>query len=386
MYLLTNGLLEGVKELEGMTQFQKFGYIFVSFCFVVWLIFLFTGQSNSASNIAGAISFISLLVSIFNPFDRSTKNAPRRDGFNSEYFADDAYWTGNSQYRSNRDGFGTVALGITVVFFIATLVLAIYPLFQSWTERPNASDPTSLYLEFRDEALDKAVHQAMNIDEGLPIPLSQARNISVLNLSTYTNSITNLTGISGFTNLEELDIHNNNISNISDLKNLRSLRVLHIEKNSIKDLSPLKELTSLRELDLEDNKIKSIYPLRNLTDLTMLDVSRNNIGSIEAVKNMTELKQLYISYNRIKDISPIANLSKVYLLSMRDNNIENMDVLRYLPNLKILSICYNPLKSKDVILNLTGLDHLRIDAERFTGDEIEQLRNIANELIVEKEE
>lgn len=357
-----------------MTLLHKIGYIVVMLCFVAWLYLLFIGQSNIASNITGATSFVSLLLSIFNPFDGKTKDIGRRN---------DHYWNGDSEDDYSKKAFRSIALGLALFLLIASLGFAVYPIIQSLTETINTSDSTKPYVEFRDEALDRAVHQAMGIDEGQPILLSQARSVEVLNLTDYSNTINDLTGISCFSSLEELYIPNNNISNIADLKNIHSLRILHLEINSIKDLKPLKGLTSLRDLDLANNKIQNIDALRNLTGLRMLDVSKNNISSIGAVKNMTGLQKLYISYNKIKDISSIKNLSKAYYLSMRNNNIENMDVLIYLPNLKILSICYNPLKSQGVILGLEGLDHLRISNDQFTSDQIKQLESNVNELAIE---
>ena len=82
-------------------------------------------------------------------------------------------------------------------------------------------------------------------------------------------------------------------------------------------------------------------------------------------------------------LSGVIRLFCLLKSSMRDNNIENMDVLIYFPNLKNLSICYNPLKSQDVILSLTGLEHLRISANQFTGNQIEPLKSNINDLVID---
>ena len=116
-----------------MTLLQKIGYIIVILCFWVWLYLLFNGESNTASNITGATSFLSLLLSVFNPFDRKTKGTGRRDDYNWNGYSDDEY---------TKEAFRSIALGLALVLFIAALGLAVYPKIQSLMETKNIPDST----------------------------------------------------------------------------------------------------------------------------------------------------------------------------------------------------------------------------------------------------
>lgn len=269
----------------------------------------------------------------------------------------------------------------SLIISVASIIVAIINPMESpiILELPDFgwNNTASSYVDFKDDALDKAIHKALGMQEDKPILLSTASNIemTVLDLSKNTEPITDLKGISSFTNLKELYIPNSGITNISELKNLNHLEVLHLEGNSIKSLSPLKNLTNLEVLDLEGNEAPNISPLKKLTKLKILDVRNNGVKDIGVVKNMTNLEELYIGYNKIKSISPIENLQKLYYLSMGHNEVEDFRVLNSLPKLSKLSICYNPINTQFVIMGLTGLKHLRISDDQFTSQQIEELRN-----------
>ena len=63
-------------------------------------------------------------------------------------------------------------------------------------------------------------------------------------------AINDITGLSAFTNLTELDLSDNQISNISELSDLTKLTSLDLSNNPISDISALSGLTNLKILDL----------------------------------------------------------------------------------------------------------------------------------------
>jgi hypothetical protein len=103
------------------------------------------------------------------------------------------------------------------------------------------------------------------------------------------NSITDITALSGLTNLEELVLGSNSITDIGALSGLTSLTVLRLFNNSITDISGLSELTGLTNLDVRLNSISDISGLRGLKSLTALTLYHNSITDIGALSGLTDL-------------------------------------------------------------------------------------------------
>ena len=64
----------------------------------------------------------------------------------------------------------------------------------------------------------------------------------------WENAISDVSALSGMTNLTYLDIDQNTISSISPLAGLNKLEYLSLNSNLISDISPLANLTNLTEL------------------------------------------------------------------------------------------------------------------------------------------
>lgn len=69
--------------------------------------------------------------------------------------------------------------------------------------------------------------------------------------------LTDISRVSGFTNLKHLDLSKNHISNVSALSTLTSLETLDLSDNKISDVSALHSLTNLRQLWLGGNNLSA---------------------------------------------------------------------------------------------------------------------------------
>lgn len=69
--------------------------------------------------------------------------------------------------------------------------------------------------------------------------------------------LTDISRVSGFTNLKHLDLSKNHISNVSALSSLTSLETLDLSDNKISDVSALHSLTNLRQLWLGGNNLSA---------------------------------------------------------------------------------------------------------------------------------
>jgi len=90
-------------------------------------------------------------------------------------------------------------------------------------------------------------------------------------------SITDISALSHFTKLTDLDLAGNGIKDISVLSACTGLKTLNISGNSVSDLSALSKLTKLTSLNLSGNKISNISSLYGLQNLRSLDVTNTGL-------------------------------------------------------------------------------------------------------------
>ncbi|MCY3413196.1 MAG: leucine-rich repeat domain-containing protein [Candidatus Heimdallarchaeota archaeon] len=173
-------------------------------------------------------------------------------------------------------------------------------------------------------------------------------------------------GISQYSNLEELEVSNSSVStvaigfgNLSNLKilnlannNIRSIQLdnpnlveLNISWNAISELDLQKTpnlirvnlahndlisypdgiiaLLKLKKLILAGNELKKIpYELNNWSSLNHLDLCQCDIGIIPpTIKKLTKLKSLYLASNMIEDVDTLTKLPKLQTLLLANNNI-----------------------------------------------------------------
>jgi internalin A len=85
--------------------------------------------------------------------------------------------------------------------------------------------------------------------------------------------------------LTDLSLGNNQVSEISPLSGLSNLRMLSLSSNQISDISPLSGLIGLTDLSLGNNQVSEISPLSGLIGLTLLNIGWNQIADIEPLVN-----------------------------------------------------------------------------------------------------
>jgi GTPase SAR1 family protein len=152
-------------------------------------------------------------------------------------------------------------------------------------------------------------------------------------LMLYTNQITDISFLSGLTQLQSLDLSANQITDISFLSGLTSLQTLYLSANQITDISFLSGLTSLQILDLRNNQITDISFLSRLTSLNFLNLIRNQVKDISNLSNLNKLQTLALNYNEIEDITG--------LVPLMENGLE----INWEAEMNKLGIGNNPLKN-----------------------------------------
>jgi hypothetical protein len=163
----------------------------------------------------------------------------------------------------------------------------------------------------------------------LPDTTSSSKNLHALveqrNLKIQDVPVKNLTALSEFVRLLELNLSGTAISDISFLTNIPTLRSLHIINSPLQKTEALKSLTDLEDLDISNT------PVDDLKD-------------IESLKN---IKSLNCSGTQIKKLAAIKSFSSLEVLDFSNTNVNNLDVILHLP-LKTLK-CYNTkLSSREI--------------------------------------
>ena len=180
-------------------------------------------------------------------------------------------------------------------------------------------------------------------------------------LYLYENNISDISSVANLTNLTELRLGKNNILDISWVANLTNLTELSFYSNSISDISPVASLINLQFLDLSSNPISDISPVAGLTNLTHLFLQSNRISDISAVAGLTNLTELLLPNNNISDISPVARLTNLAGLTLRNNRISNISVLSGLINLTRLDLSSNSVSDLSPLSGLTNLTRLYLN-------------------------
>ena len=101
--------------------------------------------------------------------------------------------------------------------------------------------------------------------------LKDAKNLKELYLGGSSVSDTDIVALAGLTNLTRLGVTGNrDLSNLSVLSGLTNLKWLDLRDCNISDISPLSGLTNLKWVNLEHNNISDFSPLDDLPETTKI--------------------------------------------------------------------------------------------------------------------
>lgn len=227
----------------------------------------------------------------------------------------------------------------------------------------EAVEAADYVVQFEDSALEKAVRNYLHIsDRKITKEEALEQKTLVLSGKNWSNSdkITDLTGLSAFANLEELDVSENLITDLTELSGMSELEILHLEGNSIHDLFPLNGLSNLKRLDLERNTVADISSLADLNNLEMLDIRGNRIDNISALSFLRSMKELYLSDNQISDISAVSEMPSLWYLSMNNNPVEDLSPVDGREKLTTLCLSGTDVKDIQVVMDLPLLSYLDV--------------------------
>ena len=167
--------------------------------------------------------------------------------------------------------------------------------------------------------------------------LEFATNLTELVWADEADRITDLSPLSGLTNLTYLTLSYQTVSDFSPLFGLTNLTTLGLSAMNITDIPTLAGLTNLTTLWLDHNSITDISALAGLTHLTTLYIPSNNITDISALAGLTNLTRLVLSHNNLTDLSPLATntgLGSGDEVDVRDNPLDAASKNTHIPELQ----------------------------------------------------
>ena len=188
-------------------------------------------------------------------------------------------------------------------------------------------------------------------------------------LRTDENPLSDISAVSGLTNLTHLEFDFSQVSDISPLRNLINLTHLQFDHTPVSDMSPISGLTKLRYLEMYRTQVADLSPLAGLTNLRDLHFSDINSSDLSPLAGLINLEHISFSGNNISDLSPVAGLVNMKIFRTWGNPISDLSPLTRLTNLEHLDICGARLERASLapLGNLKGLKELYL-AENGISD------------------
>ncbi len=245
-------------------------------------------------------------------------------------------------------------------------------------------------VEFKDPALNQAVHDALEIGTTKDVYIWDVfyQNVLSVDGGALKERIVSLEGLECFQNLTGLYLPNHDIIDVGAIGKLTQLDQLDLSGNQISDITPLGKLRALTFLNLRDNMVSNVRPLQGMTGMSQLDVANNQISDIYPLRFMTLLKSLDLSGNPIEKLSPLSSIQSIEFLTVSNtliqtlNGLENMTALQRLEagdcqistpdaiartgRLLQLTLSNNKLETLDMLAGLVNLTLLKVDGNNIT--------------------
>lgn len=142
-------------------------------------------------------------------------------------------------------------------------------------------------------------------------PIAELKKLRQLDLSN--NKIKGPVTLSGFTDMEELDLTHNKITAL-DIPSMPRLKNLRTGDNLLTELPSLSVFPVLENLSATFNNLTSITCTTPLSHLTTIYLKGNKLQEVSFIRCMPALQEADISNNRVKDLRPLLALPKAKII------------------------------------------------------------------------
>ena len=223
-------------------------------------------------------------------------------------------------------------------------------------------------VSISDPNLRAAIEGALSKAAGSTITMAEMG--SLIELRAPNANITDLTGLETAVNLQRVYLGREYVS----------AEGRFINNNTISDLTPLSGLTQLTLLDLNGNAISAVTALSGLTNLVVLWLGGNVITDLSALSGLTNLVVLGLWDNNISDLSPLVTnrgLGTGEDINVSENPLSETAINVHIPALRDrgVEVHFSNLKPaliKYVLSMPRGLSLIHIPLEVITVDGVTQ--------------
>jgi internalin A len=168
-------------------------------------------------------------------------------------------------------------------------------------------------------------------------------------LSLGTDGLTNITFLSGMTNLQELWVNSNpNLRSITPILSLTNLWHLDVDNDAFTNLAAVAVMNGLTWLEMNGIATpQNISFLGQMTNLTSLDAGNDQVGSLAPLTPLTQMQNLYLNTDVLTDIGPLLSFPNLGYVDVRGNLLDTnaaaaaWNVITNLQN-NFVDVDYNP--------------------------------------------
>ena len=202
-------------------------------------------------------------------------------------------------------------------------------------------------------------------------PISGLTQLESLSIGGIGNHVSDLSPIANLTNIKHLDLGGNPISDLSPIANFTQLEIISFDDNvPLTDISVLEDKENLIEVRMWGPRFRNMSPLVNLPNIETIDLCGNEISKIPSLKNAPKLKNLYVFDNDVSNVSVLQELTNLERLNLRNNNITDISPLAELTNLKWLDLTGNPIRDWTPLYELSKNTKIEPNGFAFSADSI----------------
>ncbi len=169
--------------------------------------------------------------------------------------------------------------------------------------------------------------------------------------------------------LTELDLSDRQLTNaqIQNLRHLKQLERLNLKNNFLTDLSCLSGLTELREVTFDNNNVQDIEFTRNMMKLQHISGENSGVTDISPLAGKTELVSVFFGdTDGITDISPIKDSRGLVKVGFNEAQIGNIEALRDKPLLEMVCLSGCGLYDISPLESCPNLDEVFVGRNKLT--------------------
>ncbi|MYG06200.1 hypothetical protein F4167_06220 [Candidatus Poribacteria bacterium] len=200
-------------------------------------------------------------------------------------------------------------------------------------------------------------------------PISGLTQLESLGIGGIGNYVSDLSPIANLTNIKHLDLGGSPISDLSPISNFTQLETISFDDSvPLTDISVLADMENLRAVFMWGPRFKDMSPLVNLPNIVTMSLCGNDISEIPSLKNAPKLKKLYVFGNNVSEVSILEDLTNLERLNLRNNNITDIAPLAGLTNLKWLDLTGNPIRDWTPLYELSKNTKIEPNGFAFSAE------------------